>query len=347
MARESGPQRRERQRKQREAQREKEAEAPEQSAGTIGVASFGGVNSEAVSLAYNLNNSRGRTDLSGLEGSSAGVLSYPRSHVISSTSDYVSFEFFKYKPPFAKGEGENTSGQAASYNASSDFGSGDNILGEVTGSCIMYMPEDIQAEYGANWGAAGFGALSRTLLRGSTGNIDGETILKDLLGSAEKGIVDAIVGGANKALGQGVTTNQIFGGRSGKVVNPNVEMMYEAPEMRGFTLSFKMTPSTEEEAKEIKLICNLFKRSMLPRFDGAFVKVPDVVRVTFMTGPSPNVYIPQFKPCAITNVSINSTAEGAWAAYKSGVPVSTELSIQFKELKMLFSEDIQDNTATY
>jgi hypothetical protein len=279
---------------------------------------------------------------------STGVVSYPHAHKISPTSDYVSFEFFKYKPPFAAAVDGKTDLQTA-YSASADFGSGDNILGEKKGTCLLYMPEDIQAEYGANWGGAGFGLMSREIGKMfGGGQFDVTTAFDAVRGTGKKAIIDAIVKGANTALGTSVTTNQATGGIYGQIVNPNVEMMYEAPEMRGFSLQFKMTPVNQKEAAAIKSICTMFKKNMLPEWDeGTFISVPNVVRVTFMTGPSPNAYIPQYKPCAITNVSINSTAEGAWAAYEGGAPVSTILSIQFKELKMVFANDISEQGASY
>lgn len=281
---------------------------------------------------------------------STGIVSYPHAHKISPTSDYISFEFFKYKPPFAGSatDGEATTNLGNAYSSSADFGSGDEILGEKVNTCLMYMPEDIQAEYGANWGGAGFGLLSREAIRAGAGDFDLTRSFDAGVGAGQKAIIDTIVKAANSALGTSVTTNQVTGGTKGVVINPNVEMMYESPEMRGFSLQFKMTPVNQKEAAAIKSICNMFKKNMLPGFGrGTFINVPNVVRVTFMSGSSPNAYIPQFKPCAITNVSINSTAEGAWASYEGGAPVSTTLSIQFKELKMLFADDINEQGATY
>lgn len=275
---------------------------------------------------------------------STGIVSYPHAHKISPNSDYVSFEFFKYKPPFASAVAGKTDLQTA-YSASADF----NVLGEKVDTCLMYMPEDIQAEYGANWGGAGFGLMSREIGKLIGGQqFDVTTAWEATGGAFKKGIIDAIVKGSNSALGTSVTTNQATAALYGKVINPNVEMMYEAPEMRGFTLGFKMTPVNQNEAAAIKRICNMFKKNMLPNWgEGTFIDVPNVVRVTFMTGPNPNAYVSQYKPCAITNVSINSTAEGTWAAYEGGAPVSTELQITFKELKMLFANDISEQGATY
>lgn len=272
---------------------------------------------------------------------------YPNSGAqITPDTDYVTFEFFKYKPPFKDTGGKTKEDE---YSTSIDFSDSSNVLGDKFGkNIIMYMPEDVQSEYGANWSGAGFGFLAGRLMKAAGGNFDLGQGFKDFSDSARKGAVDFIVNNANKALGSGVTTNQALGGISGTIVNPNVEMMYESPEMRTFSLTYKMFASTPEESKEIRGICNTFKKNMLPSFGGGgFIGVPNIVRVTFMTGSKPNPFVSQFKPCAISNVSINYTPDGSWASYEGGAPVATNITINFKELKMLFAEDINIGDATY
>lgn len=271
---------------------------------------------------------------------------YPNSGAqITPDTDYVTFEFFKYKPPFQDTGGGD---KKAQYDASLNFGK-EQILGEKFGkNIIMYMPEDIQSEYGANWSGAGFGFLAGRLMKVAGGNFDVGQVFKDLGDEARKKTADFIVNNANKALGSGVTIQQALGGIGGTIVNPNVEMMYESPEMRTFSLTYKMFASTPGESEEIRAICNTFKKNMLPSFGrGGFINVPNVVRVTFMTGSEPNPFVSQFKACAISNVSINYTPDGSWASYEGGAPVATNITINFKELKMLFAEDINIGDATY
>ncbi|AOV58508.1 baseplate tail tube cap [Synechococcus phage S-CAM3] len=301
------------------------AEAAKKEAMTIGVTSFGKTNA-----------------------SDSSAMRYPKHQDITANSDYVTFEFYEYEPPFAN-EGGGT--KKKNYNASVS----DDILGSPKEKIILYMPEDIQSEYGANWGGAGFGLLSKGLMGGTADAFNGnfnigkafEEGMAAANGATQRKTVDLVVGLANKALGTSVTTNQALGGMEGKVVNPNVEMMYESPEMRGFSLNFKMFSSNDKESDEIRKICNTFKRNMLPTFGGAFIKVPNIVKVTFMTGNSPNQYVSQFKPCAVTNIAINYTPDGSWATYREGRPVATQLTLQFKELKMLFAEDITIDGASY
>lgn len=270
---------------------------------------------------------------------------YPSGNTpITENTDYVTFEFFKYKPPFKTGDAE---GNANEYSESIDFNSGSNVLGDKFGkNIIMYMPEDVQSEYGANWSGAGFGFLAGRLMKIAGGDTNIGDAFTDFSDSVRKGAADFIVQNANKALGSGVTLNQALGGIGGTIINPNTEMMYESPEMRTFSLTYKMFASSAEETEQIRGICNTFKKNMLPSFGGGgFIGIPNVVRVTFMSGSDPNPYVSQFKPCAISNVSINYTPDGSWASYEGGAPVATNITINFKELKMLFAEDINVNSA--
>ena len=304
----------------RKKEEENKAKVEAEAAISIGAASFGKTNT-GDSSAYR----------------------YPVAATITDTSDYVSFEFYKYKPPF----------QASSnkYNESVS----DEMLGEKLESILLYMPEDIQSEYGANWGGAGFGIMSKTLMAGAGNLTAGQFNLGEaftaagtaLIGATKRKAVDEILKKANETMGTNITANQALGGTGGVVINPNVEMMFESPELRGFSLNFKMFASSEKEADMIRKICNTFKKNMLPTFGDTFIKVPNIVKVTFMTGNSPNAFVSQYKPCAISNVSINYTPDGTWATYKGGRPVATTLTLQFKELKLVYADDITVEGATY
>ena len=298
---------------------------------------------------------------------------YPSAYDITQDTDYVSVDFYKYDPPFGKGfkqkgstGGESSSTLYTSYNASI----GDNLAENKDTrfkSVLLYMPEDVNAQYGANWGSTGFGMGQAALAKffGTEGenakNMWGNTveILRGGLKAVGYGFTKDLM---NLGLGGNITTNQLMGGVSGTILNPNVELMYEAPEMRGFNLNFKMMARSPGEARDIRLICQQFKKAMLPSWGGqtriggknektgSLITIPNIVKVSFMQGNKLNPYVSQFKPCAITNVNINYTPDGSYATYDDGSPVATALTVQFKELKLVFAEeiDISSNpTASY
>jgi len=311
----------------------------------------------------------------GVNTGAEGSLRWPKKDPITADTDYVSFQFYNYKPPFGRGEGEEMSpdidndtslgGASAlykSYTQNSKFGSGDKAKGYK--NIILFMPEDIGSEMAGQWGAAGWGLAAQRLME-SAGTKDltklGDSISKtaeSIPGAVKIETYKKIMEGINGITGGNADLNQVMGGISGTIINPNVEMMYQQPDLRTFTLNFKLVPRSADEAYEIKQICTTFRKAMLPSWggqalagtvknNGALLTIPKMVQPTFMSGGSPNTYIPQYKPCIISRVNINYTPDGAWAAYEGGSPVATNLSIDFKETKLVFEQEVNMSGVTF
>ena len=306
--------------------------------------------------------------------SSPNVLQYPSYSPMSKETDYVSFSFFDYTPAFdGVGKDKDATGLGARYKQYSGSIT-DMTKAKGYSPIVMYMPQDIQGQYGANWGGAGFGAFFTTIAGAMAGVTDGnfgaslQTAAEDFEGFTKIAGYKAAVAAMNKGLGTNVSVSQLMQGVSGTIINPNIELMYEAPEMRGFQLRFKMMARSEAEGNTIRSIYNTFKRAMLPTFGGSVGKssdgqsggllgdlgkagslmtVPKIVQVQFMTGANMNTYVPQYKPCAITQVDLTHTADGSWAAYKGGMPVAVEMAVTFKETKLIFADEIKDGEATF
>lgn len=306
--------------------------------------------------------------------SSPNVLQYPSYSPMSKETDYVSFSFFDYTPAFdGVGKDKDATGLGARYKQYSGSIT-DMTKAKGYSPIVMYMPQDIQGQYGANWGGAGFGAFFTTIAGAMAGVTDGkfgeslQTAAEEFKGLTKIAGYKAAVAAMNKGLGTNVSVSQLMQGVSGTIINPNIELMYEAPEMRGFQLRFKMMARSEAEGNIIRSIYNTFKRAMLPTFGGSVGKssdgqsggllgdlgkagslmtVPKIVQVQFMTGANMNTYVPQYKPCAITQVDLTHTADGSWAAYKGGMPVAVEMAVTFKETKLIFADEIKDGEATF
>lgn len=289
-----------------------------------------------------------------------GILRYPsHPHSIDPNTDYVLFEFFKYRPPFGRGEGEELFGQPLNLTGYDLYQSSQerSYQAKTLEPIIMYMPEDIQAQYTAKWGGAGFGAATAGLAR-LVGTQAGAipTIPDTAAGMLKTATYDTILKGINAFTGSSISSvDQLLGGVSGTIINPNVEMMYQAPDLRNLSFKFKMTPKSEKEANSIRGICNRFKKAMLPTFGGQsifgtmkdapnLITIPNLCQVTYMNGSKPHPYLPRYKLCAITGVDINYTPDGAYATYEGGSPVATEIAISLVETKVIFANEIEENS---
>lgn len=197
--------------------------------------------------------------------------------------------------------------------------------------------------------------------------------------------INALPGGLG---GAGVNTNDVLQGAMGVVLNPNTELMFNGFTLRNFTLRFKLAPRSATEAKNIRAIINSFKAASRPKIgsnaSGAldinnianifkdttaeqasaeqssdkdnnsnYVGVPDLCQVQFRKGTNPHPYLPMWKMCAITDVSVNYTPDGTYATYGGtdseayGSPVATELSLTFQETKLIYRQDIVIEGTSY
>lgn len=285
-----------------------------------------------------------------------GEMRYPK-QLIDADTDYVVIDFHEYNPPFSARGFADTGGSAnpyAGYNKSvTDLGK------KLGGTIILYMPEDVSVQYGGQWDSMNFSNIARGAMGAVGKGFDGQTgeALKGLVDTATNSIKNATTKGTlvAKALSEAlqatnfgnVSVNDIYAGVTGQILNPNTEVLYKGPKMRGFSLNFKLVPENTGEAKTIQEIIRAFKYAMLPKFDTAgtdkiasFVKVPAIADVTFMKGGVPHPYVTQFKPSAIIDLDISYTPDGAWSTYRDGSPVATTLKVTFQELKMVYSDEI-------
>lgn len=293
----------------------------------------------------------------------SGSFRYPNVDY-NNNMDYVKITLHDYIAPFAS----QASGTATQNNAGlaySAYNSSNTSLGNPTSTILLYMPEDMEGEYGGNWDAMNLSTVARGAL-GAFGEAAGEDVpdaLSELLTTATTtagnfmkkgtGVANLISGVLSKTNFASVSVNDIFSVTTGQVLNPNTEVLYKGPKMRTFSLSFKMAPRNQKEADQIKYILHALKFATLPRFGGAgdqaasFVRVPQIADVTFMKGNTEHDWVTQFKPSVITNLNISYTPDGAWATLPNGSPVATKLDISFQETKMVYADEVLKDKASY
>ena len=278
--------------------------------------------------------------------------------------DYVRINLHDYIAPFsAQGDQiiTNSPGLAySSYNKSSDG------LGKATSTLYLYMPEDMEGEYGGNWDAQNLSNVTRGVLGGfgsaAGGKVDASltklletatTSGKNLLtkGTGVASAISTILGATNFG---SVTVNDVFSATTGQILNPNTEVLYKGPKMRTFNLSFKMAPRNAKEAEQIKYIIHALKFATLPKFGGkgkeaaaSFVRLPQIADVTFMKGNEEHDWVTQFKPSVISNLNISYTPDGAWSTLPNGSPVATKIDISFQETKMVYADEVMTDKASY
>ena len=59
-----------------------------------------------------------------------------------------------------------------------------------------------------------------------------------------------------------------------------------------------------------------------------------------MHGTEEHKQLPRFKMCALTQVDVVYTPDGMYSTYADGNPVAVDLTLNFQETKIVFSEEV-------
>lgn len=310
------------------------------------------------------------------------VLRYPNTPAISGDTDYVLFQFYKYKPPFDPSKetpSQTDVGNIQAYYQGTQY---DEV--KEMPHILLYMPEDISTGHKANWQGKNFSNFGASIMKTAGSSSFGEfkesavqgidKAVQSVIPLAGAKLVSAAIG---KITGESVSLDEFMGSTRGVVMNPNSELLFQGLDMRNFALNFKLVPRSVNEADQIEKIIAYFKKASLPygnsgytdpgaklvtdvatagisaMFGGKnslaanYIRVPDLVRVSFMRGGGLNPNVPQYKMCALTQVDINYTPDGAYATTKDGRMVAYNLALAFQETKLVFREEIQVKGPSY
>lgn len=261
--------------------------------------------------------------------------------------------------------GQNFSGQPSDTTKSSK------------GSVKLPIPNQIKSSNGVSWGGAKANAVEAGAFFGASREIgsllQGDT---NLVGLVKSGLGDAANaldsvrkdmknGGASGdilsatlsklALGRigiNVDPAQFITRSTGNAINPNLELLFNGPQLRNFVFSFQFAPQEEDEAAMVRKIMRFFKQGMLPSFanesegSSLFLSSPNIFRLTYRTGMQRIKSLNMFKMCALTGCEIDYTPEGVWSAYADSSagaqPISSNMALTFTELTPIFGNDYDE-----
>lgn len=282
-------------------------------------------------------------------------LRYPYESM-DSTQDFIKFDILEYKRrPSGK---FNT--ETRRFAEGSGFVGGPDRNVKVTRSITLPIPSQISDTNSVEYGSGNLNFLQEFGLNAATGAITAENFqdfFQQTLNAAEGGL--NVLGDnqdllqkyfamqAVNAFGGNLSMDQLLTRSSGKVINPNMELLFQAPQLRQFKFSFKFTPRFEKEGEEVRKIIRAFKYHSSPKGNGQdFLKTPDIFQLTYMSGKDKHKFLNRFKLCALTNMSVNYTGDGTYATYDDQTPVSMVMDLSFQELTPIYAEDYEEQRGT-
>ena len=244
------------------------------------------------------------------------------------------------------------------------FTDADERIGVSVGKVFLPMqPEGLAEGNGVDWqdGTAGAleGAAFRTAQSGISAVDDKEknkfkNIATALMtqGSEEAQNLFQNSGISNNDIAaffaaRAVGNNSLFTRATGKVLNPNLELLFNGPKLRNFSYNFRFTPREEREAREIKRIIKFFKKNMAPQRvpSKLFLKTPNVFKLKYIfKGGGQHPFLNKLKMCALTNFNVQYAPDGSYMTYDDGSMTAYNVSMDFAELNPIYENDFDDDS---
>ena len=242
---------------------------------------------------------------------------------------------------------------------------GDSVINrmEPLGSVLLPMPKVVDTN-GADWGESklnifGLAAVSvgDSLALGRLGLSEEKqqeikAIQKNISQGRTSGLKD--VGGAlgasgfsqaaATAAGINIDQNAFLARSSGRVLNPNAELLFQGPVLRDFNFDFLMIARSREEGEEIRRIIRWFKIGAAPKFSNStFLKTPDVFSLEYKRGQGPMDQLDTVNrfhdTMALRTIAVDYAPNGYWSAYQDSQPIAVRMSLNFAELRPVYETD--------
>ena len=125
------------------------------------------------------------------------------------------------------------------------------------------------------------------------------------------------------------------------IFNPNTELLFQGPQLRGFNFTFKLTPRSAPESARIKEIIKFFKKNMAAKATGneLYLKAPNVFSIKYKHKGAEHSGINLINDCALQSFSVDYTPDGSYMAYADGGMFSYTITMQFMELLPIYFDD--------
>jgi hypothetical protein len=136
---------------------------------------------------------------------------------------------------------------------------------------------------------------------------------------------------------------------TGAIINPNMELLFQGPNLRSFNFTFSLSAREPDEAKRIRNIIRFFKQGMSVKraTTGLFLKTPHTFEIKYLQGGNEHPWINKIKECALTSFNVNYTPAGNYATFYDGSMTQYDLSMQFSELEPVYDDDYKTKSTTF
>ena len=281
-----------------------------------------------------------------------GLHIFPESIRINGNGqDFLKIDMMKYEPNEVKLQ---------------DLGFGDREMNRKSiGTVVLPIPGGIRDQQQVSWAddkmSAAQIALSdialTTITEGATAGINAAQ------GTLNQGVNN--ISEIKKALsaniaGAAAGANRLLTRQTGAIMNPNMELLFDSPQLRDFTFSFLLSPRSQKEAATIVKIIRFFKQGMSPIRSKSrlFLRSPHTFRLAYkhkasqldMKGTTDenkdknrpatdHKFLNKFKECAMNGFGVDYTPNGQYSTYEDGSMTAYQVTMNFKEIVPIYNDD--------
>ena len=237
------------------------------------------------------------------------------------------------------------------------FTEADDRIKTSVGRVFLPMQPGLSEGNGVDWGpgtANPFEAAGFNIAQSAITKFGNATDGKAFAGAAKQTMEQTITAGkqllggvegsdiASYFAGQAIGNQGLFTRGTGKILNPNLELLFEGPALRTFAYNFQFTPRESREAKLVRKIIRFFKENMAVKkgTDTLFLKTPNVftLKYIFKSGGQ-HPFLNKIKMCALSNCSVQYNPDGSYMTYEDGSMTSYGLQLSFQEMNPIYSRD--------
>jgi hypothetical protein len=303
---------------------------------------------------------------SGAKGNADNILRYPLAR-LDNAADYLSIKIFQYILPAGQTQFSLSSLSVGGSNLDVNIQAPNfsQILSRSKISPDYYItlpiPQSISDSTSVTWGedninpleAAGVALGSEAIGNPAEAGQKAIGALKSMGVKLDQNTIASlntyIAAKAVSQLGGNVSAQGLVTRATGQVLNSNMELLFQNVNLRTFPFTFEFAPRNGDEAYMVKRIIRTFKQSMSPKNGGAgsgtntnlglFISSPKVFQLEYRSGNGPHPFLNQFKPCALSDMTVNYTGSNTYTTYADGTPVHMTMTLTFKEINPIYFED--------
>ena len=268
--------------------------------------------------------------------------------------DFLKFDMMAYKPSDIKGDHNNIKSLGIDREPTDR---------ESIGTVVLPIPGGIRDQLNVQWNSESINAVELAAAQLALTMIEknvsaGIDVLSEKVQAAlETDDTKAAV--ATYLAGQAAGGKDIMARTTGAIMNPNMELLFNGPQMRNFSFSFLLAPRDDKEAKTVISIIRFFKQGMAPIRSKSrlFLKSPHTFRLAYKHRTRLNKegegsgqkktsrdhpYLNKFKECALGSLGVDYAPNGNYSTYEDGVMTAYRLTMNFREMSPIYNDDYKD-----